>query len=226
MPKLRKVKNKGDKKKNIDPKNLSIEYVNVEKLKPSPDNPRIHSQDAIDKLVHSIEAFGWTDPILISNDGLIVAGHARMKTAKIAGIKSVPIIRLPLSGADAKLYMVADNKLQELTEWDWPKLGDLLQELDNEKIDLTLSGLDKDEIKNILSGTDNLSGYIIEWEGMPEYISDNQKPYRSIIMHFTNEKFVKQFAKLIQQDITGKTKYLYYPKQKKVKFTDKAYDES
>jgi len=229
MPKL-KVKGKKVRKKrkstNIHATDLAIEYVDLADLKPFPGNPRKHSENAIKKLVRSIEAVGWTNPILVSTDGFVVAGHARMKAAEVSGIKSVPIVRLPLSGTDAQLYVVADNKLQDLTEWDWPKLGDLFQELDNGEIDLTYSGFDLDEIGNILSGMDEASGQKTEWEGLPEYISDDLTAYRSIIIHFANEEGIKKFAKLIKQNITNKTKYLHYPKCKRENFSDKIYDEA
>ena len=131
-----------------------MEYVDLTSLKAFPGNPRKHSEEAVDKLVRSMEAFGWTNPVLISADGFVVAGHARMKAAEKAGIKKVPVIRLPLSGADAESYVVADNKLQELTEWDFSKLGDLFQELDSGDIDLTYSGFDLDEIAGLMSGLD------------------------------------------------------------------------
>jgi len=59
---------------------------------------------------------------------------------------------------------------------------------------------------------------------MPEYISENKNPKRSIIVHFENEDDVDKFSKLIGQDITLKTKYIYYPKQIKTSRMDKIYE--
>jgi len=91
---------------------------------------------------------------LVDSGGRVLAGHARLKAAKKAGIEQVPVVRLPLAGKDAELYVIADNKTQELTEWDWSKLGDLFGELDTGDIDLTLSGFDTEEIEGLMTGLD------------------------------------------------------------------------
>ncbi len=137
------------------PNPLKIEYVPVADLKPHPGNPRKHPIEAVQKIQKSIEAFGWTAPILLDADGRILAGHARLKAAQAAGIDQVPVVRLPLKGVDADVYMISDNKLQELTEWDWPKLGDLIEELDTGDIDLSLTGFDENELKGLMMGLDN-----------------------------------------------------------------------
>jgi len=134
---------------------LKIEYVPIGKLKPFAGNPRKHPPEAVEKLVTSIEHFGWTNPVLVDTGGRVLAGHARLTAAKQAGIDTVPVIRLPLSGKDAELYVIADNKTAELTEWDWSKLGDLFGELDTGDIDLTLSGFTEDKIGELMHGLDS-----------------------------------------------------------------------
>ena len=123
----------------------------ISELKPHPKNPRVHPDSAIEKLERSIKEFGWTNPILVSADGYILAGHARLKAAEKAGIEEVPVIYLPLEGAKAEAYLIADNRLQEETDWDLPKLKDLLQELDTGEIDLELTGFDMDEIEDLMT---------------------------------------------------------------------------
>ena len=145
-------------------KPLKIEYVPIAELKPHPGNPRKHPIEAVEKIKKSIEAFGWTAPILLDADGRILAGHARLKAAQAAGIEQVPVVRLPLKGVDADVYMIADNKLQEGTEWDWTKLGDLIGELDTGDIDLSLTGFDDAELEGLMNGLDNASGNITEDE--------------------------------------------------------------
>jgi len=133
---------------------LSIEYVPVGELKPFAGNPRKHPDEAVSKIAKSIEHFGWTNPVLVDKNGRVLAGHARLKAAEKAGVDKVPVIRLPLAGKDAELYVIADNKTQELTEWDWSKLGDMFQELDTGDIDLELSGFDTAEIEGLVNGLD------------------------------------------------------------------------
>ena len=130
---------------------MHVEMVKVKELRPHPRNPRVHPEAAIAKLVRSIETFGFTNPVLVSADGLILAGHARVKAAEQAGITEVPVIRLPLSGAKADAYLIADNRLQDETDWDLPSLKDLLGELDTGDFDLRLTGFDLHEIEMMMT---------------------------------------------------------------------------
>ena len=130
---------------------MEIEIVKINKLKPHPKNPRIHPDSAIDKLVKSIKEYGWTNPVLVSKDGFVLAGHARLKAAKKAGLDEVPVIYLPLSGNKAEAYMIADNKLQDETDWDTLKLKDLLSELDTGEFDIGITGFDEDEIEDLMT---------------------------------------------------------------------------
>lgn len=116
-----------------------------------PNNPRQHPDFAISKLVKSIQEFGWTNPVLIDKNGRVLAGHARIAAAQKAGVKEVPVIQLPLSGAKADAYVIADNRLQQDTLWDPAVLHDMLEGLKLTNIDLTLTGFDLPEIDKILA---------------------------------------------------------------------------
>jgi DNA modification methylase len=130
---------------------MEIKTVKISKLRPHPKNPRVHPDSAIEKLERSIKEFGWTNPVLVSADGYILAGHARLKAAEKAGIQEVPVVYLPLEGAKAEAYLIADNRLQDETDWDLPKLKDLLQELDTGEFDIELTGFDMDEIEDLMT---------------------------------------------------------------------------
>ena len=130
---------------------MQIEVVEISKLKPHPKNPRIHPDSALERLTKSVKEFGWTNPILVSEDGFILAGHARLKAAEKAGISEVPIIRLPLKGRKAEAYMIADNKLQDMTDWSYPQLKDLLLELDVGDFDIEVTGFDDKEIETLMT---------------------------------------------------------------------------
>lgn len=130
---------------------MEIKIKPISELKPHPKNPRVHPGSAIEKLERSIKEFGWTNPILVSKDGYILAGHARLKAAEKAGISEVPVIYLPLEGAKADAYLIADNKLQDETDWDYEKLKDLLKELDTGEFDLELTGFGMDEIEDLMT---------------------------------------------------------------------------
>jgi len=133
---------------------MRVEKVNISELKPHPKNPRIHPDSAIEKLKRSIEEFGWTNPILVSKDGYILAGHARLKAAEKAGIQEVPVIYLPLEGAKAEAYLIADNRLQDETDWDYEKLENLLNSIAEKGLDLKITGFSEVEIEGILQDVD------------------------------------------------------------------------
>ena len=122
-------------------------------MRPHPKNPRRHPDQAIAKLTRSLAEYGFTNPILVSADGWVLAGHARLKAAKAAGLSEVPVIRLPLEGLKAEAYMVADNRLQEETDWDPALLTDLLVGLGDSALDLEMTGLDTDEVAELRTGS-------------------------------------------------------------------------
>ena len=75
----------------------AIECVSVQLLKPYPRNARRHSKAQIKQIAASIERFGFNNPVLIADDGGIVAGHGRVSAAKLLGIETVPAVRLSTS---------------------------------------------------------------------------------------------------------------------------------
>lgn len=121
---------------------MKIKHMKADILKPHPKNPRIHPDSAIDKLERSIKEFGWTNPILISADGFVLAGHARLKAAKQAGLEEVPVVELPLEGQKAEAYMIADNRLQEEASWDYEMLANNLNDINAKGLDVQITGFD------------------------------------------------------------------------------------
>jgi hypothetical protein len=129
---------------------VEVKMTPIAELKPHPKNPRVHPDSAIDKLTRSIKEFGWTNPVLVSKEGYILAGHARIKAAQRAGMSEVPVIMLPLEGARADAYLIADNRLQEETGWDMPILTDLINQLKFDDVDLSLTGFEPKEIEKLI----------------------------------------------------------------------------
>jgi len=131
---------------------LKIEYMPINQLRPNMRNPRKNDEN-VDRVVKSIEAFGWTNPILVRKaDNTVIAGHTRLKAAIKKGMDEVPVVKLDLDETDANVYMLADNKLVERAEWDGLKLAEMFAELDQLNVDLELTGFDKVEIDEIVIG--------------------------------------------------------------------------
>ncbi len=124
---------------------LKIEYLPVEALKPYERNARKHRDFDVDKIVESIEEFGFDDPIGIwSADNLIVEGHGRLMAAKKLGMETVPCIRLDhLSDEQRRAYALAHNKTAENSEWDFDILPEELDSIVD--IDMSQFGFDLPE---------------------------------------------------------------------------------
>ena len=137
----------------------------VDELRPYERNPRTHTPEQIAKVARSIQEFGWTNPILLDRDGMVVAGHARLEAAKSLGLAEVPTIALAhLSPAQVRAYVITDNQTALESAWDEELLRMELGALREMDFDLTLTGFDSMEIDRMLADLDN--------PGTPEGLTD------------------------------------------------------
>jgi DNA modification methylase len=119
-----------------------LEYVLAADLTPDPRNPRNHDRAQVRAIARSIETFGFNAPILIDGNRQIVAGHGRHEAAKLLGLAQVPVIRLEhLTEAQARAYMLADNKLTDRSTWDDTKLAIHLRELSDLAVDFDIEAI-------------------------------------------------------------------------------------
>jgi hypothetical protein len=133
---------------------LAISYRAVGDLIPDPRNARTHPKRQIDQIKASIEAFGFTNPILADPNGHIIAGHGRLQAARASGLTEVPTIILSgLSETQKRALRIADNKIALNAGWDLEILQLELGELASIDIDIdpTLTGFTTGEIDVILS---------------------------------------------------------------------------
>lgn len=133
-------------------KTLKIEYKDVIELTPYENNSRTHSDDQVEKIAKSIQEFGFNNPILIDEKGIIVAGHGRLLAAKKLGVFNVPTITLTgLTDDQRKAYLITDNRLAELGEWDHNLLLDEVNSLMDLDFNLDDIGLDDSFIGSLNS---------------------------------------------------------------------------
>jgi hypothetical protein len=128
---------------------ISITYRHIDELKLNSRNPRKHSPRQIRLLAKSIGAFGFIVPILIDHEGMLVAGEARFLAGRKAGVSEVPTISVQhLTPVQVQAFIIADNRLSELAEWDDRVLGEQLKELSvlNLEFDLDATGFEFAEI--------------------------------------------------------------------------------
>src|SRR6202158_996124 len=136
------------------PSRLAITYRAVADLIPDPRNPRTHPKRRVDQLKASIEACGFTNPILADPEGNIIAGHGRLQAARAMGLTEVPIIPLSgLSEIQKRALRIADNKIALNAGWDLEILQLELSELASLDVDIdpTLTGFSTGEIDVILT---------------------------------------------------------------------------
>jgi hypothetical protein len=137
-------------------KEYCVDFIAVSDLKPYTNNARKHSEKQIIALTKSIEEFGFTLPILVDNSCGIIAGHARFEAALLLGFQELPCIRLEhFTEAQRAAYLIADNKLAEMSEWDEELLRSELGRLSDEfGMDLTLIGFSEKELDAFSLGDD------------------------------------------------------------------------
>jgi DNA modification methylase len=137
---------------------LEIVYRLLESLKPNPKNPRAHSPKQLKQIANSMSTFGFNVPILIDSDNKIIAGHGRAEASKLRGITEVPTIRLEhLTEAQARAFMIADNRLTENSEWNERLLGKELKEISELDLDfsLELTGFEMGQIDVFIESLDS-----------------------------------------------------------------------
>jgi DNA modification methylase len=130
-------------------KSLRIIYRPVEGLTLDPSNPRRHSKKQIGQIGESIEVFGFIVPILTDRNGKTIAGHGRVLAARALGMTEVPTVCLDhLTSAEARAFLIADNKLTENATWDDQLLAQQLKELSLLGLDFSLeiTGFEMGEI--------------------------------------------------------------------------------
>jgi DNA modification methylase len=133
---------------------VDICWTPIDKLTPNGRNARTHSRNQIRQIADSIAAFGFVVPILIDDDGLIIAGHGRYAAARVLDLKQVPAIKLRgLSQAKRRALALADNRIAESAGWDRELLAIELPELAEmlvvEGLDVSITGFSPIEIDQL-----------------------------------------------------------------------------
>lgn len=203
----------------------SIEMRDPAKLKPNPKNPRKHSPEQIEMIRASIDEFGWTVPCVIDETGKIWGGHGRV----MAALLDPPIERVPCavargwSNAQKVAYMLADNRIGELSAWDHDVARDNLNDI-KDVFDLAIAGFDAIALPNFL-----LERQVGEndpreaWQGMPEFDQQDKTSFKSVVVHFKDQAAVDKFADLTKHQITPKTRSIWYPEIEIERYADKQY---
>lgn len=153
-----------------------VERRFVDDLVPYARNSRTHEADQIEKIAASIKEFGWTVPVLVAEDGIIIAGHGRVIAAKHLGIVEVPVmVARGWTDEQRRAYTIADNALTDGSKFDDELLRIELGELFAEGFDIGLTGLSESKIEDLLSNVslpdpaEDRKGNLSERFGIPPF---------------------------------------------------------
>ncbi len=122
-----------------------IAKKNISSLVPYDRNPKTHPDSQIEKLANSITEWGWTVPILIDENDNVIAGHGRLYAAQRLGMEEVPcIVATGWSEEQKQAYVIADNKLSEIGEWDMGLYFSELKQINDRGFNVDLIGAEAD----------------------------------------------------------------------------------
>ena len=134
---------------------LTVEYRPLDSLVPYARNARTHSEAQVAEIAGSIREFGFTNPVLIAEDGTLIAGHGRVLAARLLGMDTVPTITLTgLSDNQRRALVLADNRIALNAGWDEALLSLELTDLKEAGFDLGTLGFEDGELDRLLAGTE------------------------------------------------------------------------
>ena len=178
-------------------------------------NARTHSEEQVSQVAESIKEWGWTIPVLIDEAGMILAGHCRVRAAEKLGIVDVPVmVARGWPEAKKRAYVLADNKLALNAGWDFKAVSRELDALKEWGFDVSLTGFGEPEEID----------YDAHWVGMPEFTQADKRGYKTLYVHFKDQAAVDAFAELIDQTITEKTQFIWFPEIEIERYVDKVYE--
>lgn len=134
---------------------MNIEQCPIDSITPYADNPRIISDAAVDKVMASIIAYGFQQPIVVDAQRVIIVGHTRHRAARKAGMTTVPVVCADQLTADqVRAYRVADNRTAEESEWDQLRLRHEVEAISLAGLDVSATAFDSDQLARLLAGDD------------------------------------------------------------------------
>jgi DNA modification methylase len=175
---------------------LAVQIRPVDQLLPDIRNARTHSGEQVAQVEASIVEFGWTNPILVGADNVIIAGHARLAAARKLGIAEVPVIVLDhLTQTQRRALVLADNKLALNAGWDEEMLANELQALKDDNFNLDIVGFTDEELDVLLADPEETNSGLTDDDAVPD------EPERAITV--TGDLWILDDHKLLCGDATS-----------------------
>jgi DNA modification methylase len=146
---------------------VNIETRPLADVKPYEKNPR-DNDAAVDAVAQSIRQFGFRQPIVVDEAGVIVCGHTRWKAAQKLGLDKVPVhVARDLKPEQIRAYRIADNKTNELATWNLELLPLEIAELRDAGIDWSLLGFDADDLAKLFDAADGVKPGLTDPDDIP-----------------------------------------------------------
>jgi len=191
-----------------------IDLVSTAKLIPYARNSRVHSEEQVSQIASSIQEWGFTVPILVDEQNVLIAGHGRLLAAQKLELDKVPVmVAKGWSEAQTRAYVIADNKLTENSTWDEELLKVEIKQLELDSFDLSKLGFGIDEMTELFLDKEfGKTDALDEWTDMPEYEALDPC-YKKVVVNFDDEESFNEFFKLVGQNHTEKTKSIWFPEK-------------
>lgn len=167
----------------------AIEHWTLDRLIPYARNSRTHSDEQVAQIASSIKEFGFTNPILATSEGDIVAGHGRLSAAMRLKLESVPVIIIDhLSPAQRRALVIADNRIALNSGWDFDMLSVELDELNDQQFDLSILGFSPTELADLIGSP------ATPLDGMPNLPEGDREPFQQMTftLHDSQAETVKR----------------------------------
>ena len=175
---------------------MNVEYFSPDDLIPYAGNAKKHPQDQIEHIANSIKNFGWTQPIVVDDENVVIIGHGRLAAAKLLKLDQVPVVRRDdLTEEQINACRLADNKTNE-SDWDMGKL-------EEELAALVIAGMDMEQFGFEMQG-DEIENPYTQKTDIPQYdVSDDEVSFDDM---YQDDKTRELLQEIEEADIDEATK--------------------
>lgn len=166
------------------PEKLRALAVPLEKLTLDPRNARRHGDANMAAVRESLQRFGWRGIVVADEEGIVLAGNARVQAARDLGWTHAPVLRVPDREALARAFAIMDNRSAELAVWDSEGLVEQLQELAEADL-LGATGFSVEDLDKALEG---LGQFGVEAAAAPDLAAGDRQPIQQMTFTLHDEQ--------------------------------------
>jgi ParB-like chromosome segregation protein Spo0J len=181
---------------------MNLETVPLSSLREDPANVRVHSRRNMDAIKNSLAAFGQQKPLVVTDDGVIVAGNGTFAAARALKWEEINVVRLPADWSPERItaFAIADNRTSELGEWDYGVLVDTLGNLDEDLV--AAAGWDESGLQFLLDPPEKIQPHPADdnadvKKSYEEHLEGYENAEtRSVLLDFPLEEYMRVTSQL------------------------------